>query len=305
MPTIPEMRLTLPSIDRGARGPSRRNLKAWVELLADAALLGRDSGSAAEQALAVLLAKALAELGLSGAFPGAGFCQPFTWLGGSDQNVAGVLHPASGGGTGPVVILGAHYDGQGRCGPRREVCPSADDNASGVAALLEAARLLAHRRGKLRGDVVFAFFGAEEKGMVGSTHLARHPPVSFERVERMINLDMVGRQLLDGQAYRFLVCNQQDAFGYVVGGRDRDISEEALEHAAGRLGIGVYGVSESLLVGAGFYSDSVPFSQHVPTLFLSTSIHDDYHQPGDVVAKVDLGQVERAVRLVTALVEDP
>ena len=56
---------------------------------------------------------------------------------------------------------------------------------------------------------------------------------------------------------------------------------------------------------AGFYSDSVPFSAHVPTLFLSTSIHDDYHRPGDTVAQVDLAQGERAVHPVPPLVPRP
>jgi Zn-dependent M28 family amino/carboxypeptidase len=276
-----------------------------VDLLADPALGGRDSGSDEERAVAVLLARTLSDLGIEGAFEDGGYCQPFTWRGGSDQNVAGVLRRPGGGGRGPAVILGAHYDGQGRCGSNGEVCPSADDNASGVAALLEAARLLAARRSALRGDVVIAFFGAEEQGIMGSTHFARHPPIPFGRVERMINLDMVGRQLLDGQLYRFLVCNDADAFGYVVGGPGREATEEALERAAGRAGIGVYGIPEGILVAAGFSSDSVPFSAHVPTLFLSTSIHDDYHRPGDVTEKVDLGQVARAVRLVTTLALDP
>jgi Peptidase family M28 len=296
------IRLSPPAIDRAAARPSRRNLRAWVNLLADPALLGRDSGSDEERAVAVLLAGALSDLGIEGAFGGGEYCQPFTWHWGSDQNVVGVLRRPGGGG-GPAVILGAHYDGQGHCAG--EVCPGADDNASGVAALLEAARLLAARRSALRGDVVIAFFGAEEQHIMGSSHFVRHPPVPFARVERMINLDMVGRQLLEGQPYRFLVCNEADAFGYVVGGPGREATEEALERAAGRVGTSVYGIGEGLLVGAGFYSDSVPFSPHVPTLFLSTSIHDDYHRPGDVPEKVDLGQVERAVRLVTALVLDP
>jgi aminopeptidase N len=300
---VPSIRVAPPAIKHAA-GPEWLNLGNWVYTLADPALHGRESGSDEERAVAVLLASALSDLGIPGVFGRGEYCQPFTWAGGSDQNVVGVLRRPGGGG-GPAVILGAHYDGQGHCGPDGEVCPSADDNASGVAALLEAARLLAARRSALRGDVVIAFFGAEEQHIVGSSHFVRHPPIPFARVERMINLDMVGRQLLDGQPYRFLVCNQADAFGYVVGGPDREVTEDALERAAGRVGASVYGIGEGMLVAAGFTSDSVPFSAHVPTLFLSTSIHDDYHAPGDVPAKVDIGQVERAVRIVTALALDP
>lgn len=298
----PSTRLAPPELDRAARGPSRANLRAWVSRLADPALAGRASGSREERGAALLLARTLAAFGVRGAFEDGGFCQPFAWPGGSDQNVAGVLR-RPGGGEAPIVILGAHYDGQGRCGAHGAVCPSADDNASGVAALLEAARLLATRRERLRVDVVFAFFGAEERGIVGSSHFVRSPPVPLRRVERMVNLDMVGRPLLDGQALRLLVCDPEGAFGYVVGTRDQGASEAALERAGSAAGLELYGMPESALLAAGFVSDSVPFSAHVPTLFLSTSIHDDYHGPGDTVSRVDFAQVERAVRLVLALVE--
>ena len=66
----------------------------------------------------------------AGAGRGPGYCQPFVWQDGEDQNVAGVLGGPPGGNR-PIVILGAHYDGQGHCGKDHgAICPSADDNAS-------------------------------------------------------------------------------------------------------------------------------------------------------------------------------
>lgn len=302
MDGAPQPGLALPALQRRTASPSRENLRAWVNLLAHPSLRGRPSGSAEERGVAVLLARALASFGVAGAFQDEGYCQPFMWPAGADQNVAGVLR-ARRAGERPILILGAHYDGQGACGVDGSICPSANDNATGVAALLEVARVLSDRRWSLRADVVFAFFGAEERNVAGSTHFVREPPVPLGRVERMINLDMVGRQLLDGQGLRFFTCAAEDAFGYVVGDRERSASNEAMERAGHAAGVPLFGVPEWMLRRAGFDSDSVPFSPHVPTLFLSTSLSDDYHRPTDTAGKVDFGQVERAVRLVLALVE--
>jgi len=84
---------------------------------------------------------------------------------------------------GPLVILGAHIDAV-------EGSPGADDNGSGVAVLLEAARLLASSR--LRSRVLFCAFNLEELNMIGSTAFARKLKAAGERVAGMISLEMVG-----------------------------------------------------------------------------------------------------------------
>src|SRR5882724_11556786 len=100
-----------------------------------------------------------------------------------------------------VVVLGAHYDHLGM-GGRDSLAPDknephvgADDNASGTAALLEAARALASRKGELRRDVVFASFSGEESGVLGSSYYTRSPSAGLAMgdVVAMINMDMVGR----------------------------------------------------------------------------------------------------------------
>jgi Zn-dependent M28 family amino/carboxypeptidase len=103
-----------------------------------------------------------------------------------------------------AVVIGAHYDHLGFGGPDSMAPGSADphsgadDNASGVAAILEAARWLIRQRdqaGPLARDVVFVAFAGEETGLLGSTTFARQPPggLELERAIAMINLDMVGR----------------------------------------------------------------------------------------------------------------
>src|SRR5581483_12197870 len=89
-----------------------------------------------------------------------------------------------------VVAIGAHLDHLGRVGD--SVFYGADDNASGVAALVEVARAL--RAGpRPRRSVLFLVFAGEEMDLVGSRYFTAHPTVPLERIVAYVNLDMVGR----------------------------------------------------------------------------------------------------------------
>ena len=83
----------------------------------------------------------------------------------------------------PLIVLGAHFDSV-------EGTPGADDNASGVAVMLEAARLLS--RFKLRPQVLFCAFNLEELNMIGSTHLAQKLKAAGAKIDAMVSLEMVG-----------------------------------------------------------------------------------------------------------------
>jgi Peptidase family M28/PA domain/PDZ domain len=176
---------------------------------------------------------------------------------------------------GPVV-LGAHYDHLGMGGPgslaplAREPHNGADDNASGVAALLEAARRLAARRAELRRDVVFVAFSGEESGLFGSTSLVRQPPAGLrlEAALAMINLDMVGR--LRGKLS-------------VLAGETALEWPGLVRPACRRAGL------ECTLSGEGYGpSDHAPFyAAGLPVLHLFTGFHDDYHRPTDDVERLD------------------
>lgn len=107
-------------------------------------------------------------------------------------NVVGrVRSRASGGGApGRSVVLGAHLDHLG------EGFPGADDNASGVAALLEAVNVLSAHADLLASDVTVVFFGAEEWGLRGSRAFVAQAPKGS--VTAMLNADTVGRRGVDG-----------------------------------------------------------------------------------------------------------
>jgi Zn-dependent M28 family amino/carboxypeptidase len=104
----------------------------------------------------------------------------FSYRGRRFRNIVASLGPQSGAG---LVILGAHFDSVERT-------PGADDNASGVAVLLEAARLLS--RARPSSQVIFCAFNLEELNMVGSAHLAKKLKAAGKKIAAMVSLEMVG-----------------------------------------------------------------------------------------------------------------
>ena len=195
-----------------AQNGSARRVSTDIGFLAADAREGRGVGTAGLNAAAEYLAREFARIGLSQPWE-TGYFQEFTidstapaaahtGIGGAAvKNVVGVL-PGRGPLAGQVVVLGAHYDHLGRGGAGvgsldpdsvGVIHNGADDNASGTAALLEAARLL---RGKLQGDrrtIVFVAFTAEESGLIGSSHYVQHPVYANDSTVAMLNFDMVGR----------------------------------------------------------------------------------------------------------------
>jgi Zn-dependent M28 family amino/carboxypeptidase len=192
-----------------------------------------------------------------------------------------------------ALLLGAHYDhlgmgGSGSLAPdAHEPHNGADDNASGVAALLEAGRLLAARRDTLERDVWLVAFSGEESGLLGSTHLTREPPagLAIDELVAMVNLDMVGRLRDDRLS--------------VLGGGSAEEWEEVVTPVCERLGLACE------LGGDGYGpSDQTPFyAAGVPVLHLFTGTHTDYHKPSDDTAAVNAAGGAQVARLAAGLLE--
>ncbi|WP_345119736.1 VanZ family protein [Hymenobacter antarcticus] len=89
------------------------------------------------------------------------------------------------------LVVSAHYDHLGRMG-RNTYFPGANDNASGVALLLELAAHYARPENRPAYSVVFLLFGAEEAGLVGSRYFVAHPLVPLARIKFLVNLDLLG-----------------------------------------------------------------------------------------------------------------
>jgi hypothetical protein len=188
-----------------------------------------------------------------------------------------------------AVLLGAHYDHLGR-GPFGSLDPApdgkihhgADDNASGVAALLELARRFASAGPRAR-TLVFVAFGAEELGTLGSSYFVKNPAPPLGRLTAMFNLDMVGRLRED----------VLDVHGVGTSPAWRTLLDEA-NRAAGlklRTHEGGYGPS-----------DHSPFyAAGLPVFFTFTGAHEDYHRPSDTAEKVDPAGIVKVAGLVEAV----
>jgi hypothetical protein len=187
-----------------------------------------------------------------------------------------------------VIVVGAHYDhlgngGHGSLQPGEEaVHPGADDNASGVAAMLESARILKDVHALPR-DIVFIAFSGEERGVLGSTFFTKNAPAGLapSDVFAMINLDMVGR----------VRENRIDLLGHDTATEFPAIAGEACE--AARIGC-------NMAAGGGYGpSDHAPFyAAGVPVLFLFSGTHPDYHKPTDTAEKLNPAGMWRAAELV-------
>lgn len=211
------------------------------------------------------------------------------------RNVCALLRAGAKDATDEVVVIGAHHDHLGRGGggslarspeERREIHNGADDNASGVAGVLEAAEYLVARRGTLRRSVLFVTFTGEERGLLGSLWFVEAPPVPLSRVAAMVNLDMIGR--LQGRKL-------------FVGGVGTSPPFKGLVEASAK----EVGVEVALGNGGRAPSDNTSFyGKRIPVLWLFSGMHPDYHRPADDVERIDGPGMEKAARLAARLVEE-
>lgn len=246
-------------------------LRAHVAYLASAELDGRAAGSPGDAAARAYVAERFRCLGLVPAGADASYEQPFTAGGRATANVVGYV--AGDGEAGrDIIVVGAHHDhlGRGHLG--------ANDNASGIAALLAIAQAV-RQRGTPRRTIAFVAFGGEELGLRGSAHFAAHPPAALplDRVVYDINLDMVGSYRSTGRVHAM------GTFGGVAA--TPIVKALADEQRALRVGIG----------GRGAGSDHEAFCRAgVPYVFFWTPDRRCYHQRCDTVENLDaehLGQI--------------
>jgi len=227
----------------------------------------------------------------------------FTYWGRSYQNIiarAGANRAA------PLIILGAHFD-------TVEGTPGADDNASGVAVLLEAARILSGE--KLRSRVLFCAFNLEELNMIGSTHFARRLKAAGEKVAGMISLEMVGftDPRPGSQKYpvglRWFYPERGDFIGIVGNWRSGVLLRRFARSMRQVRGLPV----ETLTVlGNGFLIPAVRLSDHSPfwdhgypaLLVTDTSFfrNHHYHGPSDTIETLDLNFMAKVCQGVVAAV---
>lgn len=176
------------------------------------------------------------------------------------------------------IVVGGHYDhlGYGFFGsrdpsPRGKLHPGADDNASGTAGVLLAAKGMAKMYADLPPDanvrsIMFVGFTAEESGLNGARYMIRNMPVEAKNVYAMLNMDMIGR-------YRPNIGVQVEGVGTAEGFEDLLDPVFAASGLTVRKGQGGRGPSDhSVFFGAG-----------IPVLHFFTGLHAEYHMPIDTL----------------------
>jgi len=272
--------------------------KRHVTALADDALEGREGGSRGGRAAGSYIISHLEKLGLEPAGDNGSYYQQF----GGMRNILALARGSDPAVANELIVVGAHYDhvGYGNSGnsygPFGFVHNGADDNASGVAGLIEVAEAMQHLPGRPRRPILFAFWDGEEKGLLGSYHFVRVRPALLAKMSVVfsVNLDMIGR--LRGERLE------------VFGARTSEGLRAAVVQSNNRPGatplelVFDWAIEED--------SDHYPFiAARIPTVMFHTGLHDQYHRPSDDVQLVNFEGIEPVARLtldfVNALANDP
>ena len=192
------------------------------------------------------------------------------------QNVVGFIP-----GTDPklaeeYIVVGAHYDHLGYGGPGSgsrmpdtvAVHHGADDNASGVAAVIELAQKFARGKNNRR-PILFVAFTAEEFGLIGSKAFVADPPFSLKKASAMFNFDMIGR--LDS------------AKDLTIGGVGTSLEAKALIDSL------VHGFNIKISKEGYGPSDHASFyGENIPVIYFTSGVHDQYHTPKDTYDRINI-----------------
>jgi hypothetical protein len=270
-------------------------VRADLVALASPEMEGRRSGAGIARARAFLVERFRA-LGLEPAGADGGYAQAIPAASGEGtegENLLALLEGRDPQLRDEVIVLSAHYDHLGQQG--EQIFRGADDNASGVAVMLELARLLTREGARPRRSVLFAAFDAEERGLLGSKYFVHAPTIPLARIALDLNLDMLGRRMLD------LV----EGTVFAQGWEHSPELVELLRAAGAREQLCVAFVATDV---TGARSDFAPFLwSGKPALFLSSSEHRDYHRPSDVPERILWEELQArarlAARVLSALAE--
>lgn len=212
----------------------------------------------------------------------------------STANIVGLIPGTDPSSAEDYIVVGAHHDhlgmgGQGS-GSRKSdtlaVHNGADDNASGVAGILELAHKLSANRHLLKRPVILVAFAGEEMGLLGSKEFVKNSPVPVRNIKAMINLDMIGRLNTETNTIS-------------IGGTGTSIETDTIIRLLGqnrsfKIGKSVdgYGPSDH----ASFYAENIP------VFYFTSGAHEDYHTPADDADKINYGGTAEILDMVYDLV---
>lgn len=193
------------------------------------------------------------------------------------------------------IILGAHFDHLGMGGPGSGsraldtigIHHGADDNASGVAMMLELGEKFAETKGSHKRSIICLSFSGEEEGLLGSKHFVDDPGIDLSKVDVMFNLDMVGRLNETNNLQISGVGTATGLKAIVYAKTDTSIIKLTLSDEG-------YGPSDH----SSFYG------KNIPVLFYFTGAHMDYHTPTDTWEKINYKGMVKISDLIFNMAEN-
>ena len=204
------------------------------------------------------------------------------------KNILGIIE-----GSDPVLkneylVLGAHYDHLGwkPANNVKTVYNGADDNASGVASIIEIGRMLAEKRHDIKRSIIIAAFDGEEAGLLGSSAFINGPGGDTLNIKAMFSLDMVGM-------YGKNKGIDLNGFNSLKNGK------ELVMKIAGNQNVPVRKTKENIEMRTDTWSFG---KKGIPSFYVTTGLISPYHKPGDDSDLLDYEGMEKIVNLMSEIV---
>ncbi|KAK3582318.1 hypothetical protein CHS0354_023859 [Potamilus streckersoni] len=213
------------------------------------------------------------------------------------QNILGLIKGTSD----STIIIGAHYDHLGTDAEGNSF-NGADDNASGISALLALAESLSKQSKPFNKNILFTFWSAEELGLLGSAYFTDYQPIiPLNKIITYINLDMIGR--IDTRYQKSENAN----YVYVIGSDkittrlDKELNLANTQSS--NMILDYFYNAETHPMNIYRRSDQYNFLKHnIPTVFLFRGLHPDYHQITDDFEKINFDSISNISKLVYQLI---
>ena len=267
---------------QGVKTPGNKLLYSVVKELSDDRYKGRKAGSTENEAAAKYLAKVFQEVGLKPAV-GSSFLVPFEKRGMTLYNVCGIIKGKSE----EIYAIGAHFDhiGFDRSGPDT-VYNGADDNASGVAAMIGIAAYF--KKHPPEKTVLIMAFNAEEMGLWGSEALVAQPEMQglLQKVQVMFNMEMVGTVAASGRNSMFMTGDNQSNLYDLLQANARDGFKVVRDPY---LSQGLFFRSDNV----GFYRRGI-VAHSFSTCDMENTNH--YHRKHDELGLIDFANLDQMVQ---------
>ena len=259
-------------------------LRQHVAALCDDEMDGRLAGTEGERMAARYVYEALKEAGVLMLTDSLG--QDFTISGDKDsirsQNIVGIVEGADPQLREEYIVVGAHYDHIGTHTlyldgePVVQLFPGADANASGVAMMVELARMVAQYQGMFRRSILFVAFGAGEQGMAGSWYFVNRAFEQIKMVKAMVDLDRLGRSGTDHPFYIFSQLTKID-YEYIL--------DQTREQPVIRL--------PEVVPSPPVSSDILPFyEKNIPVFLFTSGPAREHHTIKDTPRLLDWAEME-------------